>query len=123
MLQQQEPMDFVKATGRQFSVRQFVEMAFETVGIKITWTGHGMDEVGIIDDIVKTKVFDYARASLKIGQIMVKINPAYFRPSEVNSLLGDSTNAKNLLGWKPQISFEELVSEMVLADLNIVTEP
>jgi GDPmannose 4,6-dehydratase len=102
MLQQEQPEDFVIATGVQYSVRDFVNAAARELGIKITWQGHGIEEKG----------FNEA------GKCIVQIDPRYFRPTEVETLLGDPTKAKQKLGWTPKISFNELVSEMVREDLK-----
>jgi GDPmannose 4,6-dehydratase len=103
MLQQEKPEDFVIATGVQYSVRQFVEFSAVELGMQIEWTGQGLSEEGAIFDGGK-----------KIG--VVKVDPTYFRPTEVETLLGDSTKAHVKLGWKPKISFQEMVSEMVQSD-------
>jgi GDPmannose 4,6-dehydratase len=102
MLQQDAPEDFVIATGVQHSVREFVEAAARELGIAIRWEGEGIDEKG----------FD-AR-----GNCIVCVDPRYFRPAEVDSLLGDPTKAREKLGWSPRVTFAELVSEMVLEDLR-----
>jgi len=102
MLQQPEPDDFVLATGESHSVREFVERAFRHIGRTVVWRGHGIDEEGI----------DGAT-----GQVLVKIDPRYFRPTEVDSLLGDASKANQRLAWRPEIGFEELVRDMVEADL------
>lgn len=104
MLQQDQPEDFVIATGEQHSVREFVEHSASALDMQIDWRGDGAQECGI------------ERAS---GQTIVRIDPRYFRPTEVDSLLGDATKAKTLLGWRPEISFAELVTEMAEADLEI----
>ena len=101
MLQQPEPDDFVLATGESHSVREFVELAFSHIGRTVMWRGHGIDEEGIDD---------------KTGEILVKIDPRYFRPTEVDSLLGDAGKARQRLGWRPEVGFEDLVREMVDAD-------
>jgi GDPmannose 4,6-dehydratase len=101
MLQQENPEDFVIATGIQYSVRDFVNAAAKELGMDITWRGQGVDEVGSLD-----------------GKDLVKVDPRYFRPTEVETLLGDPSNAKAKLGWTPKISFEELVAEMVREDLK-----
>ena len=101
MLQQESPEDFVIATGIQHSVREFVTIAAQKLGITIRWEGTGVEEVGI----------DQA------GDTIVAVDPRYFRPSEVDTLLGDPTRAHEKLGWKPKVTFEELVAEMVEADL------
>ncbi len=102
MLQQEKPEDFVIATGQQHSVREFVSTAAAELGWKLTWTGSGTDE----------KALDES------GQVIVAVDPRYFRPAEVETLLGDATHARNRLGWEPRIGFEELVREMVQTDLE-----
>lgn len=103
MLQQDEPDDFVIATGEQHSVREFVSLAASQLGMQIEWRGTGVDECGV---------------NLRSGQTVVKIDPRYFRPTEVDTLLGDPSKAKAKLGWKAEISFEQLVHEMVASDLE-----
>jgi len=102
MLQQDKPEDFVIATGVQYSVREFVNAAAQEIGLTISWTGQGVNEKG----------FDAQ------GKCIVAIDPRYFRPTEVETLLGDATKAKQKLGWTPKISFQELVSEMIREDLK-----
>jgi len=102
VLQQKKPDDYVIATGEQHSVREFIELAFKEVGEKIFWEGKGIQEKGVLPD----------------GRVIVQVDPRYFRPTEVDSLLGDFTKAKKQLGWKPKMSFTELVSEMVREDLK-----
>jgi GDPmannose 4,6-dehydratase len=104
MLQQEQPEDFVIATGVQHSVREFVEIAAEELGMNIVWQGSGLDEVGI---------------ERKSGKTIVRVDPRYFRPTEVETLLGDPSKAKEKLGWEPKITFEEMVREMIVADLRI----
>jgi GDPmannose 4,6-dehydratase len=104
MLQQAQPEDFVIATGEQHSVREFVERAGACLGMKVEWRGKGVDEQGI---------------DTKTGNAIVKVDPRYFRPTEVETLLGDPTKAKTKLGWQPKISFAKLVEEMVASDLEI----
>jgi GDPmannose 4,6-dehydratase len=101
MLQLSEPEDFVVATGKQFSVREFVEMAAHELGISISWSGQGLEERG----------FDAA------GRCVVAVDPRYFRPSEVDNLLGDASKAAKKLDWRPKITFEQLVREMAREDL------
>lgn len=101
MLQQQRPEDFVIATGEQHSVREFVEVAAAELGMQITWSGKGVDEKGIDAN----------------GRVVVAVDRRYFRPAEVETLLGDPKRAREKLGWKPRTSFEELVREMVQEDL------
>ncbi len=102
MLQQEQPEDFVIATGIQFSVREFVDAAAKELGIQITWQGQGVDETGTDQH----------------GNVIVKVDPRYFRPTEVETLLGDPTKAREKLGWTPKTTFQELVSEMVREDLK-----
>ncbi len=115
MLQQDKPEDFVIATGKQYSVRQMVETAATELGIGLHWEGAGQDQVGIVDDMTQFKI---ENSKLKINDIIVRIDPRYFRPAEVETLLGDPTKAKKVLGWEPKVTFEELVVEMVRADLE-----
>lgn len=112
MLQQEQPEDFVIATGVQYSVRQFVDRAAAELGITLEWKGTGADEVGIVTAVSGPD------AVVKPGQKIVAVDPRYFRPAEVETLLGDPTKAKQKLGWVPKISFAELVSEMVREDLK-----
>ena len=119
MLQQEKPDDFVIASGVQHSVRDFVERAAEELGVNLRWEGEGVSEVGIVNSISTSQ--SPISDSLKIheGQTVIKIDPRYFRPTEVESLLGDAGKAKSELGWEPRISFDALVKEMVLADLEV----
>ncbi len=117
MLQQEKPEDFVIATGRQHSVRNFINIAAQELGIKLKWQGSGVDEIGVVESVVPSKEYGL-KASVKAGDIIVRIDPRYFRPTEVESLLGDATKAKEKLGWTPSIPFEEMVKEMMHYDLN-----
>ena len=99
MLQQDEPDDFVIATGEQYSVRQFIEEAAPYFGIKIRWEGEGLDEIGV-DEFT--------------GKVVIRVDPKYFRPAEVETLLGDATKAKEKLGWEPKTSFKQLVEDMCI---------
>jgi GDPmannose 4,6-dehydratase len=101
MLQQEEADDFVIATGKQYSVKEFLEIGCKKLGMSVTWQGEGVDEKGYDAN----------------GRCIVAVDPQYFRPTEVETLLGDATKAKQLLGWEPEISFDELVTEMVDYDL------
>lgn len=111
MLQQDEPEDFVVATGQQHSVRQFVERVAGELGLTIEWQGSGRDEVGVVTDCPAGPL----RA--RIGDSIVRIDERYYRPTEVETLLGDATKAKQKLGWQPKVSFAELIREMTAADL------
>lgn len=111
MLQQDTPEDFVIATGVQYSVRQFVEFACAELGVGIAFSGEGDQEIGTV-----TSIADPERARCKVGDVIVKVDPRYYRPTEVETLLGDPTKAKEKLGWTPKTSLRELVSEMVASD-------
>ncbi len=126
ILQQKEPDDFVIATGKQHSVREFCERAFAVVGIKIKWYGKGDTEKGVIAEIqpspLMEKYADYCRPrELFEEHIVVSVDPRYFRPTEVETLLGDPTKAREKLGWEPEISFDKMIKEMVEYDLNDAT--
>ena len=112
MLQQEQPEDFVIATGVQYSVRQFVEFAARELGISIAFSGEGAAEIGTVVKVEGDK------ARCKVGDVIVKVDPRYFRPTEVETLLGDPSKAKAKLGWVPKITFAELVKEMVEADYS-----
>ncbi len=117
MLQQEKPEDFVIATGEQHSVRDFVDAAAAELGIKLRWQGAGVEEVGIIDTINPVDGFSCS-SELAPGQTIVRVDPRYFRPTEVETLLGDPTKANETLGWTPRTSFSQLVAEMVQHDLQ-----
>jgi GDPmannose 4,6-dehydratase len=107
MLQQETPDDYVLATGETHSVREFIELSFAEVGRKIVWKGKGVDETGV---------------DAKSGEALVRIDPRYFRPTEVDLLLGDPSKAKRVLGWQHKVTFPELVKDMVKSDLAVVAE-
>jgi GDPmannose 4,6-dehydratase len=110
MLQQDQPDDFVIATGVQYSVRQFVEFAARELGIDIAFTGEGDKEIGTV---VRLRTED---AKCRIGDVIVRVDPRYYRPTEVETLLGDPSKARQKLGWTPKITLQELVREMVQSD-------
>jgi GDPmannose 4,6-dehydratase len=110
MLQQDHAEDFVIATGVQYSVRQFVEFAGAELGIAIAFEGEGEKEIGVV------KAVTGAKAKCKVGDVIVRVDPRYFRPTEVETLLGDPTKAKEKLGWVPKTTLKELVAEMVQSD-------
>lgn len=116
MLQQQQAEDFVIATGVQYSVRQFVEFAGKELGITIAFEGEGEQEIGRIAKI--EPVNGEIKAKGKVGDVIVRVDPRYFRPAEVETLLGDPTRAKEKLGWSPKTTLAELVSEMVRCDYD-----
>jgi GDPmannose 4,6-dehydratase len=113
MLQQEKPEDFVIATGIQFSVRSFIDKTAQKLGLTLEWEGEGINEIGKV-----TKIEGNKAPAVKFGDIIVKVDPRYFRPAEVETLLGDPTKAKEKLGWVPKITFDELVEEMVASDLD-----
>jgi GDPmannose 4,6-dehydratase len=102
MLQQPEPDDYVIATGHQYSVKEFIQVASQEIGMELTWEGLGEE----------TKAYDHS------GKCIVSVDPRYYRPTEVETLLGDPTKAKEKLGWQPQVPFTELVAEMMREDLK-----
>ena len=112
MLQQDQPEDFVIATGLQFSVRQFIEWSAQELGITLRFKGQGVNEHAIVAAIVGNKA-----PALKAGDVIVKIDPRYFRPTEVETLLGDPSKAKQKLGWVPEITAQQMCQEMVASDL------
>ncbi len=116
MLQQEQAEDFVIATGKQYSVREFVNLTAAELGIAMRWEGEGEDEVGIVDVVSDNGL--NLRADKLLGKTIVRIDLRYYRPTEVESLLGDPSKAKTKLGWVPQITFEEMVREMVHFDLD-----
>jgi GDPmannose 4,6-dehydratase len=105
IMQQPNPDDYVLATGETHSVREFIELAFSRVERPIEWQGEGVGEVGV---------------DTRSGDILVRIDPRYFRPTEVDLLLGDPSKARHVLGWRHKVTFPELVSEMVKSDLQVI---
>lgn len=118
MLQQEKAEDFVIATGVTTSVRDFVRLAFQEIGIEVEFCGHGVDEKGIIASINHSKLPSLS-GQLTVGQELVAIDPRYFRPTEVELLIGDPSKAKTKLGWEPRYTLAEMVNEMVQADLDL----
>jgi len=112
MLQQEKPEDFVIASGTQYSVRSFVDYAAQELGITLDWSGKGEEETGTVATI------NNSDTKLNVGDVIVRVDPRYYRPTEVESLLGDPTHAKEKLGWVPKITFKELVQEMMASDLE-----
>ena len=107
MLQQEKPEDFVVATGETHAVREFVELAFKEIGVKIQWRGSGVEEEGF---------------NAQTGETLVRVDPRYFRPTEVELLLGNPAKANAKLGWKPKVLFPQLVSEMVQSDIELAKQ-
>ena len=119
ILQQDKPEDFVIATGEYHSVREFCTLAFKEVGFELEWQGEGVNEKGIVKSI--DSQLSTLNSKLSVGDILVEVDPRYFRPAEVDQLLGDPTKAKTRLGWNPQkTSFEDLVRIMVRHDMRKV---
>ena len=113
MLQQEAPDDFVIATGVQYSVREFINKTVAQLGIELAWEGEAVEEVGRVASITGDKA-----PGLKVGDVIVKIDPRYFRPTEVETLLGNPAKAKEKLGWTPKITLDEMIEEMVAYDLD-----
>lgn len=113
MLQQEKPDDFVIATGKQCSVRDFINMAAQCLGITLRFEGSGVNEIGVVE---KVKAKD--APAVKIGDKLIEVDSRYFRPTEVDTLLGDPSKAKKLLGWEPEISIEKMCADMVAYDLD-----
>ena len=122
ILQYKEPKDWVIATGQTTMVRDFVKLAFLYCGIELEFKGQGVDEIGVISSIDYQKALNLNidLSHLKIGQVVVKIDPRYFRPTEVDLLLGDPSQAQNELGWKREFSLPDLVDDMMQSDLNLM---
>jgi GDPmannose 4,6-dehydratase len=114
MLQQPEPDDYVIATGEQRSVRDFIATAARELGIALSWEGADVHEVGRV-----AAVDDRYGRNVAVGQVIIRIDPRYYRPSEVESLLGDATKARKKLGWRPEVGFDELVAEMMRSDIEL----
>lgn len=114
MLQQDEPEDYVIATGTQYSVRQFIEWSAAELGVTLRFEGEGLEERGIVAAIAGDKA-----PALKVGDVIITVDPSYFRPTEVETLLGDPAKAKEQLGWVPEITVQEMCAEMVAEDLKV----
>jgi len=112
MLQQNSPEDFVIATGNQYTVREFIVMSAYELGVRIIFEGSGVDEIGIVDSVLSDKA-----SNVKNGDVIVRIDRKYFRPTEVETLLGDPAYARQKLGWEPEITIGQLCAEMISEDL------
>ena len=120
MLQQQEPRDFVLATGRTNTVRDFARMAFSRVGLRLEFKGKGREEIGVVTAVDRSRLETLGIApAVSLGREVVAVDPRYFRPTEVDCLVGDATRAKELLGWQPRHDLQSLVNEMVDCDLAL----
>jgi GDPmannose 4,6-dehydratase len=118
MLQQEQAEDFVIATGHQYSVREFIQWSAAELGVDLAFEGHGVDEVARV-----SAIHDHAKApALTVGQVVVRVDPRYFRPTEVDTLLGDPAKAKAKLGWVPEITAKEMCGEMVRVDLETASK-
>ena len=117
MLQQETPQDYVIATGRQISVRDFVIAAAGKLGVTLKWQGEGVDEVGIVESVESTALM-VDELQVAVGDTIIRVDPTYYRPAEVETLLGDPSKAHKELGWKPTTTLEEMVQEMVSHDLD-----
>ena len=116
MLQHDEPLDLVIATGEQHSVRDFVNAAANTMGLELEWTGNGPDEQAVVAWSERDEL------GFRAGDVVVQVDPRYYRPAEVETLLGDASLARDTLGWEPRTSFDEMVREMIESDLRIARE-
>jgi GDPmannose 4,6-dehydratase len=117
MLQQDKPQDFVIATGLQYSVREFISWTASALGVSLRFEGQGVDEIAVV-----TSIAGDSAPALKIGDVIVKVDPRYFRPTEVETLLGDPSKAKNELGWIPEITAQDMCAEMVAHDLSLAKQ-
>ncbi len=117
MLQQEEADDFVIATGKQISVREFVALSAREAGVELEFSGEGVDEIGTVKKVVPEKA-----PAVREGDVIVRVDPRYFRPAEVETLLGDPTKAKEKLGWVPEITVEEMCAEMVAHDIEVARQ-
>jgi len=118
ILQHNKPDDFVIATGRTTSVREFVRMAFAQVGVILDFKGQGVDELGFVVHVSEDRKYRDLKKHVKQGDVLVRVDPRYFRPTEVDILVGDASKAKKELGWEPKYTLEQLVEEMVNSDLK-----
>jgi GDPmannose 4,6-dehydratase len=121
ILQQKKAEDFVIATGQQYSVRRFIELAAGELGITLTWKGKGVNEIGIVKAVNTPARLNVPAQDVKVkkGDVIVRVDPRLYRPAEVDTLLGNPAKSRKVLGWKPEISFEQLVAEMADSDLKL----
>lgn len=120
ILQHTEPDDFVISTGVTTTVRDFVKMAFQETGVTLEFQGEGVNEIGVVAAVSDDTKFRDIKQHVKTGDVLVKVDPTYFRPTEVDLLIGDSTKARTVLGWKPEYDLQKLAAEMVQSDLKIM---
>ncbi len=119
ILQQKKAEDFVIATGKQYSVRKFIELAAREAGITIGWKGKGLKETGVVKTVAVPEGVAAADVKVKKGDVIVRVDARFYRPAEVETLLGNPAKSRKVLGWKTEISFEQLVSEMAASDLKL----
>lgn len=119
ILQQSKPEDFVIATGKQYSVRRFIEMAAGEIGVKLAWKGKAEGETGIVKSVEAPEGVDPRDIKIKKGDTIVRVDPRFYRPAEVETLLGDPSKAKKVLGWKPETTTDMLAAEMAASDLKL----
>ena len=119
ILQQKKSEDFVIATGKQYSVRKFIELAAKEAGITIAWKGKGLKETGVVKSVTPPAGVAAADLKVKKGDVIVRVDPRFYRPAEVETLLGNPAKSRKVLGWTPETSFEELVCEMSASDLKL----
>jgi GDPmannose 4,6-dehydratase len=117
MLQQEQPEDFVIATGVQYSVREFIAKSAAQLGVNLKFVGQGIDEIAVVASISGNDA-----PALNVGDVVLRVDPRYFRPTEVENLLGDPAKAKQKLGWIPEVSFDEMIKEMVVHDLELAKQ-
>lgn len=128
ILQQDTPSDYVIATGEKITVREFVRKSFAYIGINIRFEGHGINEKGILDCIdsdmftKRVSAEAYEKIKQRVGDTVVEVSPQYFRPTEVEQLIGDATKAREVLGWTPEYDLDTLVEDMMLSDLKLMTK-
>ena len=120
ILQHSQPDDFVVSTGVTTTVRDFVSLAFKETGVTLEFKGEGVDEVGVVSAVSDDPLYRDIKQHVKVGDVLVKVDPTYFRPTEVDLLIGDSTKARTTLGWKPEYDLAKLAHEMVQSDLKIM---
>ncbi len=120
ILQHYKPDDFVIATGRTTEVREFAKKAFAHIGVEIEFQGEGLNEVGVVAKVEETKLCPEAIENIQEGDVIIRVDPMYFRPTEVDVLIGDASKAKKELGWEPEYSLEDLIKEMVESDLILM---
>ncbi len=120
MLQEDKPDDFVIATGKTTKIRDFVLSAFSKVGVIIEMSGKGINEIGVVKDIVQSPYYNLVTKNINMGDCVLRVDPKYFRPTEVDLLIGDPTKAKKILGWEAEICLDEMINEMVNCDLKTV---